>query len=190
LLFVVLPAAIGVAVVAVPVLKAYRMRRAGGAEEPIAEVRRRRAAPSPPADPVARVATARSRLREAQGVLMSAQALLDDAARRSPWDIAGLSIDRGRAKQSSFAAAVRHMRSAADLSRDAFDLLKIEGPGPVPDLDGSALLFEMDSSWFADGVLPSAAMHGRIREARDLAARMLQSVDAALTRLGSSAVGR
>ncbi len=147
--------------------------------------RRRRAESIQRASPEERMASAVTDLREARSLLMVAQALLNDAASRSKWDIAGLAMDRGKAKQSSFGSAVRHLRNAEDLANDAFALLKTGDPIEARDLDTSPLLFGMDTAWLTDGLIPNVAVHLRIGEARTRAARTLERVEASLASLES-----
>jgi ribosomal protein L37AE/L43A len=137
---------------------------------------------SPPAE---RIAAAASALREARLILVSAQALLNDAASRSKWDIAGLSMDRGQAKQSSFGAAVRNLRNAEELANDALELLAIDRLDEPMELDTSPVLLGMDTAWLTDGVIPNVAIHLRIEEAQKRAGRMLERVEASLASLAT-----
>jgi ribosomal protein L37AE/L43A len=130
--------------------------------------------------PGERIAAAESALREARLILVSAQSLLNDAAARSKWDIAGLSMDRGQAKQSSFGAAVRDLRNAEELANDALELLDSARLGEPLELDTSPVLLGMDTAWLTDGVIPNVAIHLRIEEARKRASRMLERVEALL----------
>jgi hypothetical protein len=182
--FVLLPATIRLWIFAVPVYKAYRMRRAGAAADSTDTSRQlpRRESMSG-ASPEERVAAAARRLREARLTLLSAQALLTDAASRSKWDIVGLSLDRGRDKQSSFGAAVRSLRNAEDLANDAFALLKGNPFAEPLEFDTSPVLWDMDTAWLTDGLIPNVAMHIRIERARTCANRMLERVEASLAGL-------
>ena len=219
IVFVVVPAAIGFWVLAVPVYKAYRMRAAGakadssdacpacGSEhlESIApgvfrcsncgiasgfaaaawrRLLRRESIER--ASPEERIAAAASALREARSILMTAQSLLSDAASHSKWDIAGLSMDRGRAKQSSFAAAVRNLRNAEELANRAFELMRTDAPREPLELDTSPILLDMDTAWLTDGLIPNVAIHRRIEEAQKRTSRTLERVEASLAGLGSA----
>jgi hypothetical protein len=133
-----------------------------------------------------RIAAAASDLREARLILMTAQSLLNDAASRSKWEIAGLSMDRGRAKQSSFGAAVRNLRNAEDLANDAFELLSVHGPHEPLELDANPILLEMDTAWLTDGVIPNVAIHRHIKEAQKRMSRVLERIEASLASLGTS----
>lgn len=137
---------------------------------------------SPPGE---RIAAAASALREARLILIGAQSLLNDAASRSKWDIAGLSMDRGQAKQSSFGAAVRSLRNAEELANDALELLGSGRPGEPLELDTSPVLLGMDTAWLTDGVIPNVAIHLRIEEAQKRASRMLERVEASLVGLAA-----
>jgi hypothetical protein len=213
---VALPGVIGFWIFAVPVLKAYRMRRAGAKDdtgstcpacgagdlEEIApqvfrcrgcgfvsgggvEARRRQlrteAMQRAPLDE--RIAVAAGDLREAKRALIAAQSLLSDAASRSKWDILGLSLDRGEDKQSSFGAAVRGMRNAEDLAKDAVEILKAAPWTGSVELDPSPLLLGLDTAWISDEWLGDVAMHLRIGRARKSAASLLERIEGLLVQL-------
>jgi len=69
-------------------------------------------------------------LREARLALSSAETLLDDAASGSLVDMAGLSFDRGQAKQESFAAAARHISTAQALGMEAAEAIDLCASAP------------------------------------------------------------
>jgi hypothetical protein len=123
-----------------------------------------------------RLASAARDLHEAEATLVAAQALLEDAACLSLWDIAGLSFDRGRAKQSSLGAAARQMRTAQRLAEDAVQALHMNGPNEHIDFDDSHLL-AFDTSWVSDGLMTGVAVHRRIKKARQQASRMLLRIE-------------
>jgi hypothetical protein len=185
---VAVPSVIGLWAFVVPLWRAYRMRAGAGSApratgEPGVALRREGLEN---ASPARRVTEARGRLEEARLTILTAQSLLDDAGRGSWWDILGLSFDRGRAKQGSFGAAVRHLRNAEQLATTAFELLHVEHATEALELDCSPVLFEMDTAWLTDGTIPAVAVHLRIEKARRRAARLLATIESAFGVLGPS----
>jgi hypothetical protein len=185
--FAVVPGLLRLLVFASPVLKAWRMQRAGAEldatrrpsrVEPVEPYRSagsgHDAGPERPGDPLRQLA-------EARLVVLTAQSLLDDAAARSWWDVFGLSLDRGRAKQSSFGAGVRHLRDAEHRAAAAFDALGRSRGSALPDLDTSALAMETDSLMASENVVPRTELHRHIAEARRHACALLARIEEALS---------
>jgi hypothetical protein len=188
--FVLLPAVIGIWIALVPIRKAYRMRRAedelaSGAARPTLQPRLgMEAIHLMPTEQ--RLTSAARDLREAHATLVAAEALLKDAVSLSRWDIAGLSFDRGRAKQSSLGAAARQMRTAQRLTEDAVQTLHVSGPNERIEFDESSLLLDLDTAWLGDGLITGVAIHRQIEKARQQASRMLLRIEELLRKIPSS----
>jgi hypothetical protein len=117
-------------------------------------------------------------LRDARSNLGEAEALLKAATTASLVDIAGLSLDRGEAKQSSWGAAIRHMRTAQQLTTEASELIRtITLRDATHDLDHNALLMSLDTAWLTDGLIVDIAAHLRIKKACTQLQEMSASVE-------------
>jgi len=188
--FVLLPAIVGLWIALVPIRKAYRMRRAE--DEPASDAARTTLQPRLGMEAIhlmpteQRLASAARDLREAHATLVAAEALLKDAVSLSRWDIAGLSFDRGRAKQSSLGAAARQMRTAQRLTEDAVQTLHMSGPKERIEFDESSLLLDLDTAWLGDGLITGVEIHRQIEKARQQASRMLLRIEELLQKVSSS----
>jgi hypothetical protein len=187
LLLVIVPAGLGWLALAGPLLKARRMQRvdaesgtprksgdlAGG---PAGMGSRAEGLPCPGDGAVEAV----RRLEEARLLLYAAESLLNDASSGSIWDILGLSMDRGQAKQSSFGAGVRKLREAEDLAYRAFGQLR-QGEGREPlELDTDPVLLGMATAWVTHGPSTSLGVQRRVAQARRRARDLLARVEVSL----------
>lgn len=136
--------------------------------------------------PAERGAQAKELLLRARVHLDDAGSLLERALAQSRLDMAGLSFDRGREKQSLWAEAASEMTHARALARDAAALMGAGGPDEPTSLEFSSLLLALDVSWISDGLGVDAAVHARIKATRTELDRLLTSIEEQLATLSSA----
>ena len=193
LILVIVPAGLGWLALAGPLLKARRMQRVeaeSDAQRKSGDLASGPAGKRPPGDGLPRTGAGAAEavrcLEEARLLLFAAESLLNDAASLSVWDILGLSMDRGRSKQSSFGAGVRKLREAEDLAFRAFALLEQRDGREPLELDTDAVLLAMSTAWVTRGPLLDLGVHRRIVQARQRTRDLLARIETSLASLPRS----